>query len=70
MGPGILCHREALKHYYMGFDIASITSLESTVPSQDLVPFVATKRPTGEKQQSLIRPPLSTSCIVQFAPPP
>jgi len=33
---------------YIGFDIVSITSLESTVPSQDLLPFVATKRPTRD----------------------
>jgi hypothetical protein len=54
----------------MGFDIVSITSLESTGPSQNLLPSVATKRPTKEQRRSLIRPPLSTSCIVQFAPSP
>ena len=44
--------------------------LESTVPSQDLLPFVAIKRPTKELRRSLRRPPLSTNCVVQFAPSP
>jgi len=54
----------------MGFDIISITNLESTVPSQDLFPFVATKCPTREHRRSPRRPLISTSCIVKFAPSP
>jgi hypothetical protein len=55
---------EALEQYCLEFDIESITMLESTVPSQDLLPFVAIKRPTKELRRSLRRPPLSTSCVV------
>ncbi len=54
----------------MGFDIKSISSLEDSTISQDLLPFVATKRPTRAQRRSLRRPPLSTSCIVHLAPPP
>jgi len=37
---------DALEQYYMGFDIVSIASLEKSTLSQDLLPFIATKRPT------------------------
>ena len=37
-------------YYFLGFDTVSITNLESTVPSQDLLPIVAIKRPTREQR--------------------
>ncbi len=55
---------EAFEQYYLGFDIESITSLESTVFSHDPLPFVTTKRPTREHRRSLRHPPLSTNCVV------
>jgi len=69
-GPEHCAFGVAFEPSFIGFDIVSITSLESTVPSQDLIPFVATKRPTREQRRSLGLPPLSTSCIVQFVPCP
>jgi hypothetical protein len=54
----------------MGFDIESISSLEDSTLSRDLLPFVATKRPTRAHRRSLRRAPLSTNCIVQFTPSP
>jgi hypothetical protein len=61
---------EALEQYNLGFDIVSITSLDDTVPTQSLLPFVAAKRPTSAQWRELRRPPLTTTCVVQFAPPP
>ena len=61
---------EALEQYALGFDIESITSLDDTVPTQNLLPFVAAKRPTGAQRRDLRRPPLTTACVVQFAPSP
>jgi len=49
-GPEYCTFRDALEQYYLGFDIVSMPSLESTVPSQDLPPFVATKGPTREQR--------------------
>ena len=69
-GPEHCTFEDALEKYYLGFDIESITRLESPIFSQDLLPFVATKRPTKEHRRSLRRPPLSTNCVVEFAPPP
>ncbi len=69
-GPEHCTFGDALEPYFLGFDIVSITSLESTISSRDLLPFVATKRPNREQRRSLRRPPFSTSCIVQFAPSP
>ena len=69
-GPEHCMFGDALEQYYLGFDIESITSLESTVSFQDLLPFVATNRPTREQRRSFRRPPLSTNCIVQLAPSP
>jgi hypothetical protein len=37
---------EALEQYNLGLDIVSIASLEDTVPTHDLLTFVAAKRPT------------------------
>ena len=54
----------------MGFDIESISSLEDSTLTQDLLPFVSNKRPTRAQRRSLRRPPLSTNCIVYFAPSP
>ena len=71
MGPGILHLRGRPRTILPWFDIVSIISLESTVPSKNLLPFVDTQRPTREQQQRFFkRPPLSTSCIVQLAPSP
>jgi hypothetical protein len=42
-GPEYCTSGEALKQYYMGFDIESIPSLEDSNLTQDLLPFVATK---------------------------
>ncbi len=69
-GPEYCTFGEALEQYYMGFDIESITSIDDSTLSQDVLPFVATKRPTRAQRRSLRRPPLSTNCIVQFAPSP
>jgi hypothetical protein len=69
-GPEHCTFGEALEQYYLGFDIESITSLDDSTRSQDLLPFVAKKRPTKAQRRSLRRPPLSTNCIVQFAPSP
>ncbi len=54
----------------LGFDIVSITSLEDTVPTQDLLTFVAAKRPNRAQRRAPRRPPLTTTCVVQFAPSP
>jgi hypothetical protein len=69
-GPEYCTFGNALELYYRGFDIVSISSLENPTLSQDLLPFVATKRPTRAHRRSLRRPPLSTKCMVQFAPSP
>ena len=63
-GPEHCTFGEALEQYYLGFDIESITSLETTVSSQDLLLFVATKRPTKIHRRSRRRIPLSTNCVV------
>jgi hypothetical protein len=52
---------ESLEKYNLGFEIVSIASLENTVPTQDLLPFVADKRPTREHRRAHRRPPLTTS---------
>jgi len=70
MGPEHCTFGEALEQYNLGFDIESITSLEDTVPTQDLLFFVAAKRPTRAQRRDLRRPPLNTNCVVQFAPSP
>jgi hypothetical protein len=69
-GPEYCTFGDALEQYYLGFDIVSISSLENSTLSQDLLPFVATKRPTRAQRRSLRRSPLSTNCIVQVAPSP
>ena len=69
-GPEHCTFGEALEQYNLGFDIVSITSLEDTVPTQNLLPFVAAKRPTSVQRRDHRRPPLTTTCVVQFAPPP
>jgi hypothetical protein len=46
------------------------TSLEDGVPSQALQPFVITKHPSREQRRALCMPPLSTPCLVLFAPSP
>ncbi len=69
-GPEHCTFGEALEQYKMGFDIVSITSLEVTVPTQDLLTFVATKRPTRAQRRAHQRPPLTTLCFVHIAPSP
>ncbi len=69
-GPEHCTFGEALEQYNLGFDIESITSLEDAVSSQDLLPFVAAKRPTRTQRRDLRRQPLTTACVVQFAPSP
>jgi hypothetical protein len=69
-GPEHCSFGEALEHYKLGFDIVSITSLENSVPTQDLLPFVAAKRPTKEQRRAYRRPPLNTTCVMQVAPSP
>jgi hypothetical protein len=69
-GPEHRTFGEALEQYKLGFDIISITSLEATVPIQDLLPFVAIKRPTRALRRAQRRPPLTTPCVVHFAPSP
>jgi len=54
---------DALEQYNLGFDIVSIIGLKNVVSSQNLLPFVAAKRPTREQRRSRKRPPLSTKCI-------
>jgi len=69
-GPENCTFGDALEQCSIGFDIVSITTLEATSSSQDILPFAACKRPTREHRRDRIYPPLSTSCIVEFAPPP
>jgi len=70
MGLGTLYLWEALEQYKLGFDIVSIISYDNKVPTHDLLLFVAAKRPTREQRRSHWRPPLTTKCVVQFAPSP
>ena len=69
-GPEHCTFGEALEQYYLGFDVETISSLEDPIKSQDLLPFVAKKRLTPAQKRSLKCPPLSTNCVVQFAPSP
>jgi hypothetical protein len=70
-GPEHCTFGEALEQYKLGFDIVSITSLEDTVPTKDLQSFVTDKHPTSRAQRRAHRrPPLTTNCILQFAPSP
>ena len=46
-GPEHCTFGEALEQYYLGFDIESITSLDDSIRSQDLLPFVAKNDPIG-----------------------
>jgi hypothetical protein len=48
----------------------SITSLDDTVPTQNLLPLVAAERPTSAQRRDFRRPPLTTIRVVQFAPSP
>jgi len=61
---------DTLDHYQLGFYIVSITSLEKTIFSHSLQPFVSAKRLDQAKRRALRRPPLTTRCIVQYAPSP
>jgi hypothetical protein len=70
MGTRNVHFGEALEQYRLGFDIVSITSLVDRVPSHTLQPFVTAKRLDRAQQRALRRPPLTTLCIVQFAPSP
>jgi hypothetical protein len=65
-GPEHCTFGEALEHHKLGFDIVSITSLEVTVSTQDLLQFVATKRPTRAERRAQRRLPLTTPCVVYF----
>jgi hypothetical protein len=46
-GPEHCTFGEALEQYHLGFDIESITSLDDSTKSQDLLPFVAKNGPLG-----------------------
>ena len=54
-GPEHCTFGEALEQDNLGFDIESITSLDDTVPTQNLLPFVASKRPACAKRRDLRR---------------
>jgi hypothetical protein len=69
-GPEICTLDEAQEQYIMGFDIVSIASLDSEVPSTDLQQFVSVKRLTTQQRRRCKQPPPTTRCLVQFAPSP
>jgi hypothetical protein len=61
---------EALDQYRLSFHITSITSLEENIPSHSLQPFVSAKRLIRVQRRAMLRPPLTTRCVVKFAPSP
>jgi hypothetical protein len=69
-GPEHCTLGEALDQYKLGFDIILITTREDTVPTQDLLTFFTAKRPTRARRQGRQRRPLTTPCVVKFAPSP
>ncbi len=68
--PEICTFGEILEQYRLGFNISSIKSLEESIPSRSLAPFVSTKRLARTQRRAIRRPPLNTRCVVIYVPSP